>query len=277
MRYHAIVVLNFRLDDAGRVEATPESPSLAAASAELPQGSYTTLRTYGGRGMLRLRQHVARLNQTIALLGGPAVELTEAATRALLRHALDAAAFRESRVRLTWAPPALFASVEPFLPLPEALYRDGARCVTLPVRRQNPHAKDTHFIATAQAAYGHLPAGVHEGLIVADDGTLLEGLSSNFFAVLDGCLRTEGERALFGVTRSLVIEVAARLLPIASTAIARGDLPRASEAFITSVSRGIVPVVEIDGQRIGTGRPGEATRRLRRAFADLESRDVEAV
>lgn len=271
------VVLNFRLDETGLVEAAPASTDLASASAALPQGSYTTLRTYGGRGVLRLRQHVARLNETTSLLGGRAAPLTEAATRTLLRHAIGTAGYPESRVRLTWTPPTLYASVEPFLPLPDVLYRAGARCVTLPVRRQNPHAKDTHFIATAQAAYGRLPAGVHEGLLVDDDGTLLEGLSSNFFAVLDGRLRTEGERALFGVTRSLVLEVAAGLLPIVTTAVARGELARASDAFITSVSRGIVPVVEIDGQRIGTGRPGEATERLRRAFAELETREAEPV
>ena len=51
------------------------------------------------------------------------------------------------------------------------------------MRRDNPHAKDTRFIATAQHAYGRLPAGVEEGLIVAADGAILEGLSSNFFAV----------------------------------------------------------------------------------------------
>ena len=87
---------------------------------------------------------------------------------------------------LTWAPPRLFAAVEPFTPLPAALYESGVSCLTLPIRRENPHAKDTRFLETAAAAYGSLPPGRHEGLLVAEDGAVLEGLSSNFFAVREG-------------------------------------------------------------------------------------------
>src|SRR5262249_23484336 len=56
----------------------------------------------------------------------------------------------------------------------------------LPLRRDNPHAKDTRFIATAGEAYARLPAGVHEGLLLSEDGDILEGLSSNFFGVAGG-------------------------------------------------------------------------------------------
>ncbi len=261
-------MLTFCLE-AGRIRALEAGPSLVSTSAHLPQGSYTTLRTYGGRGVLRLCRHVARLDETAALLGGSPAPLPEGDARRLLRHALDVTSFPESRARLTWAPPALYATLEAYLPLPGVHYRDGVACVTLPVRRENPHAKDTRFIATASAAQAALPAGVHEGLLLADDGGVLEGLSSNFFAVLDGRLRTEQERALLGVTRSLVLEVAAGLMPVETTAIHRSELASVSDAFITSVSRGILPVALVDGQRIGTGRPGEATLRQLAAFAEL--------
>jgi branched-chain amino acid aminotransferase len=271
------MVLTYRWAPDSGFGALGAADSLAAASAQLPAGSYTTLRTYGRDRVLRLGQHVARLVETAGLLGAGAPALQEADARRLLRHAIAAAGFSESRLRLTWVPPALFASVEAFAPPPEALYRQGVRCVTLPVRRENPHAKDTRFIATAQAAYGSLPAGVHEGLLLAADDALLEGLSSNFFAVIDATLRTEGERVLFGVTRSLVLEVAAGLMPVVAAAVTRSELHRASDAFITSVSRGIVPVVEIDGTPIGNGRPGAATLRLRTAFAELEAREAQPV
>ncbi len=270
------MALTFRLER-GRVERLDDSETLQVASSLLPQGAYTSLRTYGASGVLRLRQHVARLNETAALVGTTDATVSEPAARELLRAALGACAFPQSRVRLTWAPPALYASLEPFLPLPEDFYRDGVRSVSVPVRRENPHAKDTRFIATASAAYRSLPEGVHEGLLLADDGAILEGLSSNFFAVKDGRLQTEELRALLGVTRSLVLEVASGLLPIEPAAVLRSDLLALSDAFITSVSRGILPVVEIDGQRIGSGQPGAATQRLRRAFAELESREVEPV
>jgi len=248
--------------------------SLSASSAELPEGAYTTLRTYGGRGVVRLGQHRRRLEDSIAAQGRPA-SLDPALLRRALRQALDAGAHLESRVRLTFSPPRLFVAIEPFRPLPERLYEEGAACTTVVLRRPNPHAKDTRFIATAQDAYARLPVEVEEGLILDDHGALLEGLSSNFFGVVDGVLRTEEERALGGVTRSLVLEVAEALLPIERCAVARDERPRLSEAFLTSVSREVLPVVRIDDRPIGDGRVGERTRAIRRAFADLVTRERE--
>ncbi len=193
--------------------------SLAASSSELPEGAYTTLRTYGGRGVVRLDQHLCRLEESVTLQGRPGAIDPSAARRAI-GATLDAADHPESRLRITFAPPRLFMAIEPFTPLPKRLYEQGVACVTLDLRRENPRVKDTRFIATAQGAYGRLPAGVEEGLIVGEDGALLEGLSSNFFAVIDGFLRTEEERALAGVTRSLVLEVAGGLVPVERRAVA---------------------------------------------------------
>ncbi len=250
--------------------------SLGEASQHLPDGAYSTLRTYSGNGLLRLSQHVARLSESAALQG-QAGSLSESDARAAIAHALRETSFPESRLRLTWAPPRLFVSLEPFIPLAEALYRDGVGCVSVPVRRENPHAKDTRFIAAALAAYQRLPPDAHEGLIVAEDGAFLEGLSSNFFAVLDGSLRSEGERVLFGVTRSLVLEVAVPVLPFVARAVRQNEIPRVSEAFLTSVSRGILPVTRIDDAAVGSGRPGPVTLELRARFAALEALEAAAI
>jgi branched-subunit amino acid aminotransferase/4-amino-4-deoxychorismate lyase len=250
-----------------------EHNSLREASQHLPDGAYSTLRTYSGNRFLRLSQHVARLSESAALQG-QAGSLSEPDARASIAHALRETSFPESRLRLTWAPPRFFVSLEPFAPLPEALYRDGVGCVSVPVRRENPHAKDTRFIATASAAYQSLPPDAHEGLIVAEDGAILEGLSSNFFAVLDDTLRSEGERVLLGVTRSLVLEVAAPVLPFVARAVRQNEILRVSEAFLTSVSRGILPVTHIDDDAVGAGRPGSVTLELRARFAALEARET---
>lgn len=249
--------------------------SLAAASSALPAGAYTTLRTYGSRGVVRLDAHLVRLEETVALQGRRGA-IDGQATRRALAAALGATGHPEARVRLTFAPPRLFLAVEPFAPLPARLYADGASCVSVDVRRDNPRAKDTRFIATAQAAYSRLPEGVEEGLLVAEDGAVLEGLSSNFFAVRDGVLRTEEDRALAGVTRSIVIEVAEVLLPLRRAAVLRDDLPLLDEAFITSVSREVLPVVRIDGRSVGDGHVGPRTRAIMQAFAALVARERES-
>jgi branched-subunit amino acid aminotransferase/4-amino-4-deoxychorismate lyase len=256
----------------GALSAIGAHPSMTAASRTLPHGSYTTLRTYDGRRVLRLEQHVARLCESLDPPAPGALTLPEA--RGALLAALDATRHLESRARLTLAPPRLFVTVERFAPLPARCYADGVACVSVPVRRRNPHAKDTDFIATAAATHATLPPGVEEGLMTADDGALLEGLSSNLFAIIGGTLRTEGERVLHGVTRSLVLEVARGLLPVETRAPAIAELGSFQEAFLTSVSREILPVVTIDGRAVGDGRPGPLTRRLIDAFAALVAREA---
>jgi branched-subunit amino acid aminotransferase/4-amino-4-deoxychorismate lyase len=251
-------------------------PSLSASSAELPPGAYTTVRTYGGRGVVRLEQHRRRLEDSVARQGWPAA-LEPAEVRRAVRSALDAGGHPESRIRLTFSPPRLFVAIEPFQPLPERVYEEGVACTTLALHRNDPRAKDTRFIATAQDAYERLPAGVEEGLILGEDGAILEGLSSNFFGVVDGVLRTEEDRALGGVTRSLVLEVAQGLLPIERRAVSRAEGPRLAEAFLTSVSREALPIARIDDRPVGDGHVGEETRAIMRGFADLVGREVETL
>ena len=246
----------------GTLEEVGDAPDLTAASAVLPAGAYTTIRTYGRRRFLQFDDHVTRLSDSAE------APLSPEALHDAVRAALDATQHPESRLRVTFAPPRLFVSVEPFVAPPEALYRDGARCVTVPLHRDRPLLTDTRFLATAASAYRTLPSGIHEGLLVADDASVLEGLSSNFFAVVDGTLRTEESRALPGITRSLVLEAARGLLPLELRAPRQDELPRAAECFITSASRGVLPVVEIDGLRVGDGRPGQVTKELRRRFEE---------
>jgi len=262
--------------EGGVIQALGQSRSLSEASLGLPAGAYTSLRTYRGSCVLRLDQHLRRLEESVALQGRPA-RLEAGDVRAALRSALAATCHPESRLRLTYAPPRIFVAVEPFQALPESLYRDGVACVTFPFQRENPRSKDTRFIATANGAYGTLPEGVHEGLLVAEDRSVLEGLSSNFFAVRKGALHTEEDRVLLGVTRALVLEVAAGLLPVEHTPVRKPELAEASEAFITSVSREVLPVVAIDGLAIGNGRPGPQTRAIMAAFADLVRKEAEPV
>jgi branched-chain amino acid aminotransferase len=247
--------------------ATPvrSSRDLATASAALPTGAYTTLRTYGGDGVPFLDDHIRRLEESSALQGRPAL-LDRARVRASLAAALRATRHPESRIRVTFAPPELFASIEAFEPLPDRLYQDGASCVTVPLRRETPQAKDTRFLSPAQGAYRDLPAGVHEGLLVGEDGALLEGLSSNVFAVMDGVLRTEDARALHGTTRAFVLELARGLVPVSLEPVKTSDLGRVAEVFLTSVSREVLGVVRVDDVTIGRGTPGPLAKDLKTRY-----------
>ncbi len=260
----------------GRLKPLGSSESLTAASLTLPAGAYTTLRTYGADRLLRLPQHAQRLRESV-VPPSERTDLEESQLRRALGAALGACSHPESRLRVTWAPPRLFVSVEPFEPLPPALYREGVACRTLPGHRENPHAKDTRFIATAADTYRRLAPGIHEGLLVDGDGAILEGLSSNFFAISRGELRTEEARVLLGVTRSIVLDLARALLPVSTVPVTTGDLDAVGEAFITSASRGVLPVAHVDGRALGDGRPGPVTRELMARLAALVELEAETV
>jgi branched-chain amino acid aminotransferase len=143
------------------------------------------------------------------------------------------------------------------------------------LHRDQPRVKDTDFIPTARRAYHDLPPGIAEGLLVSKDGAILEGLSSNFFSLLGGVLHTEEERELPGITRALVLEVAEGLCPVVFRTVRRDELPDVSEAFITSASREVLPVVRIDGASVGEGRVGPKTRAVMEGFAEAVRSEVE--
>ena len=100
------------------------------------------------------------------------------------------------------------------------------------------------------------------------EGRLLEGLSSNFFAVRGGVLRTAGAGIVAGIVRATVLELAASILPVTLEPVRLNELREVDECFITSASREVLPVVRVDGQVIGDGRPGAVTRELLGRFRD---------
>ncbi len=108
-------------------------------------------------------------------------------------------------------------------------------------------------------------------------GQILEGISSNFYAVLKGVLRTAGEGVLEGITRHIVLQEAAEVIPIDYRPVRVSDLTEVGEAFITSSSREVMPVIQIDDQIIGAGQPGPITQTLLEKYRACLERDAETV
>jgi branched-chain amino acid aminotransferase len=89
------------------------------------------------------------------------------------------------------------------------------------------------------------------------------------FVVLDGVVQTNDSRhsILPGITRDAIIEIARDLgYPVETRALTIEDLLVADEAFFTGTAAEVTPVSEVDGVKIGKGRPGEITRDIQRAF-----------
>ncbi|MGH2347165.1 MAG: aminotransferase class IV [Chloroflexota bacterium] len=251
----------------GPREIPAEAANLDTHSLTLPRGAYTTFRTYHRIMAPRLTEHLDRLTASAAL-DGYDLFLDHRAARAAIDEAVRRAGFAESRVRLTLTYESaglLYVAVAPFTPLPERLYTEGAHCVTAPpgLRRENPRAKGTSFIGPGSQARAGLTTA-HELLLLSPEGAILEGSSSNFFAILSGVLHTAEEGVLVGTTRNLVLGRAEGLLPIERRPVSVSELSAVQEAFLTSVSRGVLPVTKINQVQIDRGRPGPITQELAR-------------
>ncbi len=242
--------------------------SLSDAVQYEPQdGVYTVTNTYETTKVLKFGAHLDRLEDS-ARRESIALTLERAALRAALRSMMLEANWGDSRLRVTVpkaTPDELILTIEPFQPPPPEAYAKGVRCVTLPdSARTNAAAKTTGWMHSRTA--WPLPPGIYEGLLLNHAGYILEGTSSNFYAVLDGELRTAGEGVLPGIAQQIVFEIAPYLIPLRREAMHKNELAQVSEAFITSSSRGIVPVVEIDGGAVGASVPGSITLALRERY-----------
>lgn len=262
------------------VRLYPEPASLNAASRLLPGGVYTTFRTFEGHKILPLEDHIRRLEESAALVN-TSIPLDPKTIHAALYEAVGRFSNGEKRIRLTLdlekVHGELYISLEP-LQVPSAQdYERGVRAITCASHRDNPKAKQTSFISIAENVRRELPPDVNEGLLLDAGGHILEGLSSNFFAIRDGVIWTAEEGVLAGITRSILLKIARQLrIPIRMEAIASAEIPALQEAMITSASRLVLPVTQIDRTAIGTGEPGPITRRLMQAFeAEIKADLVE--
>jgi D-alanine transaminase/branched-chain amino acid aminotransferase len=96
------------------------------------------------------------------------------------------------------------------------------------------------------------------------DGELIsESSRSNVFVLgSDGVLRTPARNILAGVTRKHVLALAGELVPVEACDVPLASLAHAREMFMTSTTKGVLPVTRVDGRPIGDGRPGPLTRAL---------------
>lgn len=259
----------------------PQKPgSLNAVSSQVPGGVYTTLRTYQGNKILPLDYQIERLENSARRLNIP-LRLDEEMFLGILKQVLAGKKTQESRLRLSvdleQEPGALYVALEPLKTPTAEEYACGVWAVTCLCQRQLPEAKQTSFIHTQQQVLSTLPPGAHEALLVDARGAILEGLSSNFFAVRGDELWTPGESVLPGITRALVLTAASRSgIPVRYENVLVSQIPQIDEAFITSSSRSVLPLRKIDRYPVGENVLRPITQILAKSFwQELNSRLVE--
>ena len=148
----------------------------------------------------------------------------------------------------------------------------GITILTVPeLRWQRRDVKTVGLLAASMAKQAALDAGADDAWMV-EDGFVTEGSSNNAWIVTGGGVvvtRHLGNEILHGITRAVVLRLAReRQITIEERPFTVEEANGAAEAFITSASAFVLPVIGIDGETIGDGRPGPITSRLREIYIE---------
>ena len=235
------------------------------------------LRTYNGVPF-HLKEHLDRLDRSARLVGLK-VPVARNELVDIIHETLKKNALSEANVKLVVTggyrrdgitpgeQQRLLVMVTPLRRMPAEWYSDGVGVVTSHTDRVIPGAKSTNYI---QAILNLRDASLRdaiEALYVNRLGFLLEGTTSNFFAFINGSLVTPPEnRILPGVTRNVVLNLAAEHFRVEVRDIHTEEIRLMDEAFLSSSNKEVVPVVKIDSVTLGDGRVGSRVARVMDLF-----------
>ncbi len=262
-------------------------------------GVYETLRTYGGR-IWQIDEHLRRLEKSCKLVGvglpwdrkkiGGWVEKTVQKNGFGKWHGQKSAmrssnagrdlGLQEARIRITVTrgengfdfvsskKPTILIQVQKLISPPAEVFKKGVSVVTFKAQRFLPEAKSISLLAMVMGTRFAQQKKAYEAVFVDDADYVLEGTITNIFVVKkdrfgENVLLTPKSNVLAGTTRDLLLKIAKKNgLKALLADFKLKDLYAADEVFITNAPRGIIPVVKIDGKKIGNGRPGAVTLNL---------------
>jgi branched-chain amino acid aminotransferase len=265
------------------------------------EGVYETLRTYRGEPFL-FDRHMQRLRASAAM-----IQLdVPFADQEFLRRSQDTMAVaglgrvadgvvREAYIRvlltrgvgeLTYDPaatpnPSLVIIVKPLPDTPAAHYERGVKVAIVDLIRNHPRSvnpliKSNNLLNNALGMQQALRRGAVEAVFRNYRGELSECSQSNLFIVKNGVVRTPPLDAglLAGITRAYVFEIGAGLgVRVEESVLKDEDLLRADEAFFTSTTKELMPIVHVDDHKIDCGVPGPVTKQL---LAEFRRRALQA-
>lgn len=241
-------------------------------------GIYEVIPSYYGH-LFHFQQHLERLENSLA-----AIRLANPHTReqwrGILEPLLDSTQNQYIYLQVTRgvAPkrdhafpentsPTVFAMCSNIAPF--AGKDTGIKAVTMDdTRWKLCNAKAITLLANILHRQDALDQGSAEAILVRDD-YVTEGAASNVFAVIDGILVTppKGHDILPGITRDVILEIAQKnRIACREDVISLAQLTSASEIWVTSSTREIIPVIELDGQPVADGCPGPVWRQMDQLF-----------
>ncbi len=251
------------------------------------EGVYETLRTYNRVPFLYDR-HARRLRASAGYLA-LSVPFSDDELSSWIADTMAAAgAFQEAYIRVlltrgvgelsydlqSTPVPSLVIIVKPLEEVPSRVLTDGIKVALVPILRNhpgsvNPVIKSNNLLNNALAMQEANRRGADEGLMCNYRGELSECSQANFFIVRGGAALTPANDAVLlkGLTRDFLFEVGQEAgVEVRYETLVPADLETADEAFITSTTRELSPVTQIDNRPVGNGKPGPVTRKLLDAY-----------
>ncbi|MFC1925594.1 aminotransferase class IV [Chloroflexota bacterium] len=250
-------------------------------------GLFETMRAYNGRIFLP-EKHLARLSSSAQFLG---IDLEDnAVLEKALYDTLQANSLSDARLRLTISggegepvpdplahrSPTLLIMARGYIPYPPHIYEQGFQAIVSQIRRntRSPAAamKSLNYLDNLLAQRAAKLVGADQAILLNEQGYLAEGSTSNIFSISGNTLLTPNEDSgiLPGITRGAVLELAPTLgMEVEERKISLDELLQADEAFFTNSLMEIMPLTQVSGQTIGSGRPGTGTQQLMTAYKEL--------
>ena len=246
-------------------------------------GVYEVIPVYGGR-LFRLPQHLARLDNSLAgiRLNNP---LAVHDWQSIFTRLVEAGGDVDQSVYLQvtrgmaerdhafpkQSTPTVFAYSQPLkYPEPELLASGVAAITVADIRWQRCDIKAIALLPNVLMRQQATEQGAAEAILIRD-GHMLEGSASNIFAVIKGVLVTppKGRYILPGVTRDLVLELARKnKLACEERAVTETELRNAEELMLSSSTKELLPITQLDGKPVGGGKPGPMQARLHALYQD---------
>jgi branched-chain amino acid aminotransferase len=264
----------------------PQEASISINDMAVLRGysAFESLRTYDRRPF-HLDEHLRRLFRSAVLIE---LEIPYSSNEiaAVIRETIERNAYKHAALRLLVTggesedgitpsgPPELVVMITPLGERDMERFARGIKLITTRLQREAPEAKTTNYMAAVRALKEAARRGASDALFVNRQKHVLEATRSNFFIFRGDTLVTPREGVLYGVTRNVVLELAHGRFPIEERPILFDELSLADEAFITSSSKEITPVVQIDELVIGNGKPGPRTYELEQRFIELVERGI---
>jgi len=240
---------------------------------------FESLRTYDRRPF-HLDEHLARIYRSAELIDLD-IPYSREQIAAVVREVIARNAYKHATIRifvtggetedsiLPTGKPVLVVLITPLGERDMQRFAQGIKVITTHLQRIMPEAKTNNYVAAVRALKEAARHNAADALFVNEQGHVLEATRSNFFIFRGDTLVTPRQGILIGVTRNVVLNLARDRFPVEERPVLLDELSLVDEAFITSSSKEILPVVQIDDLVIGDGKPGPRTIELEQRFIDL--------